>query len=425
MNRLDNMLERLPPPWRIEPGSLLWQLLRLVGNQLDAFDEDMDRVQRSHWIDTAFDRADLEKLGALFEVPALAWEPDELYRRRLLATIAARLEGAVSGDALLRVVDRLQSAADEALATAPVLEAGARRRRLLEFPPVRNFSRALRDRRGLMQPLEKVTVTNSGLHPTPLRGALFGVKGGRTCVPTLINLTTGEVLCYRGRVPCGATLTLDVVGEAPVLRARAELDGVDVSDRLVSGAGFQPGKPVPLAAEQPARPLTLARGDNLLWFVPLGLFGRPGFDAAVFSSPSPALRQGRYSAPDQPVNFDEALFFQQPAVALDLWWDEQRPARFDIELAAMGERREAGVRPQPDLDRERLLAVLRQTVSLLRAAAVDGRVRPRGLADAARSRDRLTVLRPDAGLETNPQESGLAALGALFDFTAKDGARFA
>ena len=59
MNRLDNMLERLPPPWRIEAGSLLWRLLQIVGNQLDAFDEDLDRVQRSHWIETAFDRVDL------------------------------------------------------------------------------------------------------------------------------------------------------------------------------------------------------------------------------------------------------------------------------------------------------------------------------------------------------------------------------
>lgn len=424
MNRLDNMLERLPPPWRIEPGSLIWRLMQLVGNQLDAFDEDMDRVQRSHWIETAFDRVDLEKLGALFEVPALAWEPDELYRRRLLATIEARLSGAVSGEALLRVVDRLQSAADEAMATSPVLERGARRRRLVEFPAVRAFSSALRDRRGLLQPLEKVELSNQGLLPSVLQGAVFGVKGGKTCLPTLINLTTGEALCWRGKVPCGATLTLGVTGEAPALRATAALDGVDVSDRLVSGAGFEVGKPVPLTAELPARPLALARGKNRLWFVPLGLFDRPGFDASVFSSPDPALLQGRYSAPGEPVLFDQALFFQGPAVALDLWWDELRPARFDIELAAMGERREAGVRAQPELDRERLLTVLRQTVALLRAAAVDGRVRPRGLADAARSRDRLTVLRPDAGLETNPQESGLAALGALFDFTARDGARF-
>ena len=69
------MLERLPPPWRIESGSLLEQFLSLISLQLETFDEDMDRVQRSHWIDTAFDRGDLEKLGALFEnAPTLARE---------------------------------------------------------------------------------------------------------------------------------------------------------------------------------------------------------------------------------------------------------------------------------------------------------------------------------------------------------------
>lgn len=424
MNRLDNMLERLPPPWRIEAGSLFWRLLQVVGNQLDAFDEDLDRVQRSHWIETAFDRVDLEQLGALFEVPALAWEPDELYRQRLLATITARLSGAVTGDALLRVVDRLLTAADEALETAPVLERGARRRRLVEFPVVRVHSRALRQRRGLLQPLDQIELTNESLTPSTLCGAIFGVAGGKTCVPTLVNLTTGEALSYLGRVPCGAMLRLGFTGAAPSWRATAELDGVDVSDRLVSGQGFAADRPLPMPAEQPARPVTLARGKNRLWFVPLGLFDRPAFDAAVFASPDPATMQGRYAGAEPQALFDRALFFQDPAVALDLWWDERRPARFDIELAAAGELRVAGERPQPELDRERLLAILRDTVGLLRAAAVDGRVRPRAIAEVGRSRDRSTVLRPDAGLETSPQEAGLAAIGALFDFTARDGARF-
>ncbi|MFV8754467.1 hypothetical protein ACNOYE_28295 [Nannocystaceae bacterium ST9] len=416
------MLDRLPPAWRIESGSLLWQVMRIVGNQLDAFDEDLDRVQRSHWIATAFDRVDLEKLGALFEIPALAWEPDELYRQRLLATIAARLEGAVSGESLMKVVARLQGAADEALALAPVLERGAKRRVLNEFPAQRMHSRSLRERKGMVQPLETIELVNEGLLPTRLGGALFGVRGGKTCVPTLINLTTGDALSYLGRVPCGSMLKLGFTGEDPIWRATAELDGVDVSDRLVGGSGWLPGQVVPL--EQPAKPITLARGSNRIWFVPMGLFGRPGFDASVFSNPDPELLQARWGQTEPAVVFDRALFFQEPVAALDLWWDERRPARFDIEIAAMGERREAGLRPQPELDRERLLAILRQTIGLLRAAAVDGRVRPRAIAEQGRSRDRLTLLRPDGGLETNPQDIELAALGALFDFTAKDGARF-
>ena len=49
----------------------------------------MQRVQRAHWVETALDREDLDKLGALFDVPILPWEPAELYRARLKATIAA------------------------------------------------------------------------------------------------------------------------------------------------------------------------------------------------------------------------------------------------------------------------------------------------------------------------------------------------
>src|SRR5262245_2053241 len=96
MNRRDAMLDRLPPIHRIEKGALLWQIVALAGNAVTAFDEDMDRVQRSHWLDTAFDREDLAKLGELFGVLIQPWEPEGLYRQRLKATVAARLQGAVT-----------------------------------------------------------------------------------------------------------------------------------------------------------------------------------------------------------------------------------------------------------------------------------------------------------------------------------------
>lgn len=426
MNRLDNMLERLPPAWRVDPGSLLQRFLDVVALELDRFDEDMDRVQRSHWVDTAFDRRDLEKIGALFEIPALSWEPDELYRARLKATIAARLEGAVTPGTLDEVVGRILGAADRTLGTTPVLEPRQSRRRLVEFPSVRVFSPELRARQGLLAPLEKIELVHRGLWSSHLEGAYFGVTGRRTVLPTLVNLSTGEVLTWVGRVPAGAMLRLEVEGEGSQAQLRAELDGVDVSDRLISGRGFTPGSSaaLPLEADAAPRPITLERGSNLLWFVPLGLFDAPGFDQAVFSVPDPKTKQGRFSAEaGASVNFNEALFFQEPAIALDLWWREARPARFQFELAA-SERREAGARPLPEQDRARLLSLLRNTVDLLRAAGVDGRVLSNPLRERSPQHDRVTILRPDQGLETSEHDARLTALGALFDTTAKDGARF-
>jgi hypothetical protein len=94
------MLDRLPPVYGIQSGTLLNSLIALVANHQAAYDEDMQRVQRSHWLDTAFDREDLGKLGALFDLAMLPWEPDYLYRTRLKATVAARLAGVQTIDLL-------------------------------------------------------------------------------------------------------------------------------------------------------------------------------------------------------------------------------------------------------------------------------------------------------------------------------------
>lgn len=438
MSRLDAMLERLPPPWRIESGSRLHELLSLTSLWLETFDEDMDRVQRSHWIDTAFDRRDLEKLGALFEIAALPWEPDDLYRERLKATIAARLRGAVTPEVLGEVLDRILRAADDALLRRPIRERGQARLRLVEFPRQRCVSAELRARSGLLAPLDQVVLEHRGLEPSALEGAICGLTRRRSVMPTLINLANGDVVSWTGRVPAGAVLRLIVDpaadGEGPD-RLRAELDGVDVSERLMTGRGFDPEgalrgeSGLPLEVLDTPAPIRLERGANPLWFVPIGRFDEPGFDQAVYSLARPEVRQARFAAsPTQAgpgeASFGQALFFQDPAVALDLWWYERRPARFDVELGDAGERHEAGARAHPKRDRERLHELLAGTVALLRAAGVDGRLRAQTLRETSPCHDRVTILRPDQGIEVSEQESRLDALGALFDTTAKDGARF-
>src|SRR5690606_15965073 len=96
VSRLDTMLERLPAPLAIDPGSRLREVLGVVAAELAALDEDRDRIQRSHWVDHAFERDDLAGLGALFAVVPAAWEPLGLFRTRLKATVAALLRGSVT-----------------------------------------------------------------------------------------------------------------------------------------------------------------------------------------------------------------------------------------------------------------------------------------------------------------------------------------
>lgn len=450
MNRLDAMLSRLPPVYRTAPGSVLHQVLAVSAMAMAALDEDMDRVQRSHWIDTAFDRREMARLGALFDIPPAPWEPDRLYRARLKATIAARLRGAVTRAELEGVLVSILNGAQEALGLRYMrLDARARKGKavfatgqapnpglpaFVEFPPRRQRSAELSRRLGRLRPFDAFPARNLGLFATPLEGAFWGVPGRRTAVPVLVNLTNGTVMAYGGAVPCGKCLRFAAAADGSL---RADLDGTDVSDRLLTGSGYDPDRrPDAIQPHALPRPLRLERGDNDLWFFPLALFDAPGLDVARLAMP-PSRRQ--LEAGDRRVQqgqfdsntlsgevsaFDAAVFYEQPAAVLDVWWAEARPATFRFEIPAGVVRREAGDHSLFEVDHGRLFALMQQTVDLLRAAAVHGEVLDRPLRERQRTVDRVVVLRPDQGRETARSSDALVALSALFDTTAIDGARF-
>jgi hypothetical protein len=423
MNRLQSMLERLPPIYRIESGALLGDVLGLVSLAMEIFDQDMDRVQRSHWIEDAFDRDDLAKIGALVGVAPEDWEEDELFRARLRAMVAARLQGALTPSVLEEVLTRILMAAQSSLgvrylrilpdgASGPQAFTSARGEwdqvaSLTEFPSVRRRSPELAAQAGLMRPTDHATLTNRGLTAVPLEGVLRGVAGGRTAAPLLVNLTNGTCVGYADVIRCGQELTLTVDGNG---RLRGIVDDVDVSARLYTSSQFVAGKPfAPMRPDPDPRPIQLERGDNDLWFISLALFDVPGLDAAMLGVAAADLRQGRWagraSGPVAAVpgtSFDSSLFLQPPAGVLDLWWDEPQPATFRFDLPAGAVRRVAGERSDPERDRVRLFALLQETVDLLRAAAVDGQVRPRPLGDAQPMHDRCRVLTPDTREPASP-----------------------
>ena len=49
---LDRLLEVLPPPYTLEPGSVLSQVLDTVALQSEVVQEDLDRLRRTHWLAT-------------------------------------------------------------------------------------------------------------------------------------------------------------------------------------------------------------------------------------------------------------------------------------------------------------------------------------------------------------------------------------
>lgn len=462
MNRFDNMLGRLPPIYRTDSGSVLQQLLGLVHQAMATFDQDMDRVQRSRWVNHAFDRVDLAKLGELFDLPPAAWEPDALYRQRLKATIAARLRGATPRieleSVILRIIDGAQNSLALRLMTIDpaavsrgrsAFETGTAPRAgvpvFREFPLRLRRSQALIQRRGLLRPFDQFTITHQGLEESGLEGVLFGYGKRRTMNPVLVNLTTGQVLAFQAHVPQGQALRLEVKDETEL---RATLDGENVSHLLRTGGGFDPTRRPASTTDDVPRPLRLVPGDNRLWFFPAALFDARSLDVGRLGTPTPSytfetegearshvLQQGVFQVsedPEEQAVFDAAVFYEDPAVVADLWWRERTPATFRFAVPSAVAQRdvvEAFGGTSSDVDDterqvSRVFSLLEQSVDLLRAAGVDGGVERQRLRSRQRSADRVRVVPPQVGVEDTRASGRLAAFSALFDVTASEGSRF-
>ena len=440
MNRLDAMRDRLPPIWSTDQGTLTRALLALLATHMAAYDEDMIRVQRSHWVDTAVDLGDLSRIGALFGIAPAPWEGEALFRVRLKAIIAARLRGAVSRDVLEFVLVAILGGAQLALGSryadlpasagqgGSVFHTGPDgppdRPAFVEFPRRRRRLAEAETTRGMLRPLAKVRVENRGLFPVPLQGVIRGVRGARTAVPLIANLTTGQVMVYRGLLACGQSLT---IGATPEGRFTAHRDGVDVAEAVTTASGFAPGaRFTPVIPDPDPRAVTLARGENLLWVFPLALFDAPSLGTGVFAMPSADVSHGRWEGKDTTRHppFGKALFEQPPALSLDLFWDEHAAARFRFDIPAGVVRRPAGRPDDARTERERLFTLMQEAIAILCAAGVEGHVEPRPLRTTQRQHDRMRVLDPTRLKETQPMQPRLSGLSALFDLSATDGARF-
>jgi hypothetical protein len=96
-----------------------------------------------------------------------------------------------------------------------------------------------------------------------------------------------------------------------------------------SVSGVTPGTPWEQAqVRQPALPITLARGRNDLWFLPVAHYDALGLDRFLLALADIALMQGRYDH----TAFDQAVFYQDPAAIFRVSWVETQPAAFRIEL---------------------------------------------------------------------------------------------
>src|SRR5437763_8650381 len=98
---------------------------------------------------------------------------------------------------------------------------------------------------------------------------IAGVAGG-TANPVVANLTTKELIGYRGFLRTGESLSIE--------GGKAALGGRDVSDRLFGLAGFTLGTPnAPFDFANHPSP-SLGRAGNDLFFAALGIWDERALD---------------------------------------------------------------------------------------------------------------------------------------------------
>jgi hypothetical protein len=410
MSRLDDMAGRLHPLLR--EGELLRAALAPAAVAAEIATENIVEIGRAHRFDDVLELGEAVRLAALLDIHAEPWQTLPLFRAWVHATRDALLDGAVTRSALEGFARRY-AAAHQGATRARV---GTGQPTLVDNPS----RRATAQPDGLaMPPLAKFSVTVTSLADTAVSMLLTGLAAGPEAAPLIANLNTGAALIWRGRVPPGARLTIRATAEG---NASAMLDGVDVTDRLVGLTGFTPGEAwTPAQVTAPAPAITLRRGDNRLWFLPVALYDTDGLDRFLLALPDLDLAEGRW---DSSV-FDHALFDQPAAVQLLATWIEAEPAALALDVPAELVLRPATATGSPAADRDRLLTALDAGIQRLKAAGIRAATRARAFSNMQPASDRLVAVLPmrlkEAGSSGGER---MPDAGGLWGVTPFDGSTF-
>jgi len=389
MNFLAGIQALLPPPFAVANDAVLSEMLAVFALEMEAIQEDIDRMRQTHWVNFAFQLVDLEKIAALVGVARLPWETPSDFRIRLLTTVAARLAGAIGPDEIMQFfLDFLQRS--EALVGAVFVPGLAKAKglddafkprdndplfrplQLIENPPRLRRSNTLLVKGGRVSYLERWQETNGGMEETVPSLFITGFPDKRTATPVLVNLTTQELIGFKGTVALGRTLAITPApAEGDSQRCTATIDGRDATADLFSVHGFTPGVPfAPADFDAHPRLPRMVRGANQWQYLSVGLYDVRGLDHFFFAIADNDLDEGVFDR----TFFDLALFPSGPVAGLAMEWTELEPASFEVHVPRYVVMEPEIAEPDQRTPHEHVAEALQLTISKLHAGGVQAQV---------------------------------------------------
>jgi hypothetical protein len=248
LERTKRIAERLPEFYRTwDADSVIFKVLDSVGRALNEEQKSLFRVMRTHWVDTA-NGADLDRLGAIFELRRAKDEADEDYRGRIKSALRQFKGGGTTGSVLALMGDFLEASQED-------LE--------LEENPEGTISLRRRLSGGESWTIGSMSVEDAS---PEIEMTLEG-EGDVVLNPTVRDLDSGESVGLKGNFRMGQRLVMT--------QDSSTLDGEDVTAQI-SSAGFP----------------RLKRGGSRLVYeeeisAKVGRFDKSSFDSSIFRLPVP------------------------------------------------------------------------------------------------------------------------------------------
>lgn len=289
MPRANSIIERLPHFYRSgEEYNLLYHFVGVFGALLDGAEEDLIRVMRAHYVDTAdnegsegfdaFQKGDLDRIFALYleslggtnllkQINRRAGEEgkldDVVYRTRIKGLIEVLRTAASTREGIIRIVGANLGIVDD----TAVARAARNKIQIKEFLEREHLLGTFS-----LPPHQPFTVVNPNVTPTkPTIRIRFPNQEPvvRYRRPGIVNLTSGQSAFYEGEVESGDELAFFHDGSA-------RLNGEIISTTA-------PTPVLPMESSEWQLELELGVANEAAPFYPIGLFDQRDFDGSVFA----------------------------------------------------------------------------------------------------------------------------------------------